>query len=401
MAATAVSAGALWGLGAVSVPWRRTPTQTVAPMKGASREADVAAVPALEILPTGVVVLEASGAVAFANIAATELGLVEGSHLREKGLLEQALATTRDGATRDARYEIRRRRPARRVTPVAVRTVPLDGSVAVALLVTDMTEADRLEAVRRDFIANVGHELKTPVGALSLLAEAVVASADDPDSVRRFGERMIHEAERLGRLVSEVIELSRLQGGDPMPDAGPVAVDEVVREAVDRSRLGAEDRRIKLVVAEPSGMHVSGYEPQLVTALVNLIDNAIAYSPSGSPVGVGVRRVGDDLEISVSDQGIGIARADQERIFERFFRVDDARSRATGGTGLGLSIVKHIVTNHGGDVRLWSAPGSGSTFTVVLPVLPDLRAAEPATRSVAPEGTSTTRGHRPERKGVA
>lgn len=389
--ATALGAAALGPMAAMSLPWRRLPRPTVPPVNGDSRRADAAAVPALEILPTGVVVLDTSGSVAFANGAAQELGLVDGAHLREQAMLEQALATGRDGATRDARYEVRLRRPSRRRVPVALRTVPLDAPAAVALLATDMTEADRLEAVRRDFIANVGHELKTPVGALSLLAEAVVASSEDPESVQRFGKRMVHEADRLGRLVTEVIELSRLQGGEPMPEAGRVSVDDVVGEAVDRSRLGAEDHDITLVVSEPSGLLVAGYGPQLVTALVNLIDNAIAYSPNGSPVGLGVRRVGDETEISVSDHGIGIAREDQRRIFERFYRVDAARSRATGGTGLGLAIVKHIVTNHGGDVRLWSSPGSGSTFTLVLPI-----AVEQAHSGSAASGTAV----RPDQAGT-
>lgn len=396
-AAAVASLAVALPLAAMSAPWRRFSRASAEPVKGAGsgarRHADVAAVPALEILPTGVVVLEPSGAVAFANGAATELGLVDGNHLREQAMVEQARATGQDGETRDARYDVRLRRPSRRRIPVALRTVPLDEPGAVALLATDMTEADRLEAVRRDFIANVGHELKTPVGALSLLAEAVVASAEDPEAVQRFGERMIHEAHRLGRLVTEVIELSRLQAGDPLPEVAPVSVDEVIREAVDRSRLGAEDRAIKLVIAEPSGLFVRGYEPQLVTALVNLLDNAIAYSPEGSPVGLGVRGGRDEVEISVSDNGIGIAREDQQRIFERFFRVDAARSRATGGTGLGLAIVKHIVTNHGGDVRLWSSPGSGSTFTLILPLAPEPAEGED---TGADRGDPASRARQPE-----
>jgi len=219
----------------------------------------------------------------------------------------------------------------------------------------------------------VSHELKTPVGALTLLAEAVQDAADDPEAVARFAKSMQREGTRLGQLVGELIDLSRLQGADPLPGSNLVQVASVIAEACDRARLVAERRDITVVRRTPADLWVRGNENQLVTAVRNLIDNAITYSPPGTRVAVHARVAdGDDdavVEISVSDQGIGIAEADQARVFERFYRVDPARSRSTGGTGLGLAIVKHVATNHGGDVSVWSSEGEGSTFTVRLPLV--------------------------------
>jgi two-component system sensor histidine kinase SenX3 len=231
----------------------------------------------------------------------------------------------------------------------------------------DTSEAVRLEATRRDFVANVSHELKTPVGAVGLLAEAVLDAADDPDEVRRFGTKILKESTRLGALVTELIALSRLTGAERLPELAVVDVDEVVDEALARCRLVAESTGIGITVDAPSGLQVDGDQTLLVTALSNLLDNAIAYSPPHAPVSISRRRTGDVVEIAVTDRGIGIAAEHQQRVFERFFRVDPARSRATGGTGLGLAIVKHVAANHGGEVRLWSRPGTGSTFTLRLP----------------------------------
>jgi two-component system sensor histidine kinase SenX3 len=257
--------------------------------------------------------------------------------------------------------------------PLAVRArVVSAGGPDVAVIVDDLTEARRVEAVRRDFVANISHELKTPVGAVSLLAEAVLDGADEPETVKHFAERLQHEAQRLGRLVQELIDLSRLQGAAPLPDPALVSLRHVVREAIDRARLAAAAKGITIAYDDTDAA-VVGDETLLVTAVANLIDNAIAYSPEATRVAVGVRMTGGSgdapgsIELSVCDQGIGIAAEDIDRVFERFYRVDPARSRSTGGTGLGLSIVKHIVTNHGGTVTVWSAPGEGSTFTLRLP----------------------------------
>jgi two-component system sensor histidine kinase SenX3 len=259
---------------------------------------------------------------------------------------------------------------------VAVRTVPLTGPdeqvFAVCLLLSDVSEQRRLEAVRRDFVANVSHELKTPVGALTLLAEAIQDASHDPEAVSRFAGRIQHEGARLARLVAELMELSRVQGADPLPDATEVDVSVIVREAVERNRLAAEHAAIDLEHTCAPGLRVRGNEAQLATAVANLVDNAIAYSGSGTRVVVTARASTDDdarptADIAVIDQGIGVAPADQDRIFERFYRVDPARSRATGGTGLGLAIVRNIITNHLGTVHVASSPGAGSTFTVRLP----------------------------------
>jgi two-component system sensor histidine kinase SenX3 len=274
----------------------------------------------------------------------------------------------------------------RRVIAVGARAEPVDDG-AVALVVDDLTETKRLESVRRDFVANVGHEIKTPVGALSLLAEAALDARDDPDAVQHFIGRIQREAGRLSRLVQELLDLSRLQGGEPLPSPAAVSVDAVVDEAVDRCRPAADVKRIEIVRGGDTGLAVTGSERQLVTALSNLLDNAVAYSAEATRVAVGVHCRSDAVEIAVRDEGIGIADTDQERIFERFYRVDPARSRDTGGTGLGLAIVKHIVSNHGGEVTVWSQPGAGSTFTIRLPagvVAPsedDLTPTQEATRT--------------------
>lgn len=237
----------------------------------------------------------------------------------------------------------------------------------VLILAEDLTEAIRVEDVRRDFVANVSHELKTPIGAVTLLAEAIGEAADDEEQVRYFSKRLLVEGDRLARLTREIIDLSRLQSMDTLESAAVVEISDVIAQAVDQTRTSAEARDIEIGVRAPEGLEVWGDVDLLVMCLQNLITNAISYSSAGAYVGVGARRADDVIEISVTDRGIGIAEGDQKRIFERFYRVDMARSRNTGGTGLGLSIVRHIVENHGGDIRVWSKPGRGSTFTVRLP----------------------------------
>jgi two-component system sensor histidine kinase SenX3 len=245
-----------------------------------------------------------------------------------------------------------------------------------------------MEATRRDFVANVSHELKTPVGAMSVLAEALLSSADDPETVRRFGEKVLVEATRLGSMVSELIELSRLQGAERLPTVIDVDVDSVVSEAISRHKVAAENANIEVRTDVPSGLRVLGDQTLLVTALANLVSNAIAYSTPGSPVSISRRRRGDNIEIAVTDRGIGIDRKDQERVFERFFRADKARSRATGGSGLGLAIVKHVAANHNGTIGVWSKPGTGSTFTLSIPAYQDTEGGEepeqPRAREVRP-----------------
>ena len=224
------------------------------------------------------------------------------------------------------------------------------GEEYILLLADDRTEITRTEEIRNDFVANVSHELKTPVGAISLLAEALESSADDEEAVRRFAKRMHKESARLAALVQDIIELSRLQGANVAQQGHPVDINDVISEAVDRSQLPAESKNIQIVIGGRAEAKVYGDQDLLVTALRNLIDNAIRYSPENTRVGIGVRSKEGLVSVSVTDQGEGLSPEDQERVFERFYRVDAARSRHTGGTGLGLSIVKHVISNHGGEV---------------------------------------------------
>ena len=354
----------------------------------------------LEVMPSAAVVLDPAGEVVLANPAARQMGVVRGGRVVVEDLHRLARAARRDGEARHTVVDTRGRL-GREPIAVSARVAPLVDSGYVALLLDDVTEGRRLEAVRRDFVANVSHELKTPVGALTLLAEAVQDAADDPEAIRRFAGRMQHEGTRLGRLVAELIELSRLQGAEPLPSPAVVDVDEIVAEAVDRTRLAAESAGIAVVSGGQSRLRVRGNEGQLVTALVNLVDNAIAYSPAGTRVAVGTRRRDGYVEISVSDQGIGVAERDLERVFERFYRSDPARSRATGGTGLGLAIVKHIATNHGGGVSVWSVEGSGSTFTLRLPVAgSDLDRPPDDDDEAASAPAETVRAGAPDQRGT-
>ncbi|WP_151774290.1 sensor histidine kinase [Streptomyces abyssomicinicus] len=325
----------------------------------------------LSVLRSSAVVLDEADAVVKASSAAYALGLVRGGRLSVEPMLQMARDTRRDGEIRQVELELPRR-GAGRAEPLAVsaRVAPL-GSRLVMLLVEDLTEARRIEAVRRDFVANVSHELKTPVGALSLLSEAVMDASDDPEAVERFAGRMQIEATRLTNLVQELIDLSRIQNDDPLEYAEPVKVEVLVAEAMDRCRQQAGSKNITMAAAGAEGLYVWGNRGQLVGALGNLVENAVNYSPAQTKVGIAARRVagpgGEMVEIAVTDQGIGISDRDRDRIFERFYRVDPARSRATGGTGLGLAIVKHVVASHGGEVTVWSTEGQGSTFTIRLP----------------------------------
>lgn len=251
---------------------------------------------------------------------------------------------------------------------VKISITPLNEDGMVLVLVSDESEARRINAVRRDFVANVSHELKTPIGALGLLSEAILGAKDQPDAVVKFATRMQHEAKRLTELVQEIIDLSRLQSSDPLSKAFPVEISEIVREAVNQAQINSEARGIYVEIGKLDESTVIGDRDQLIAAVHNLIENAINYSPEDTKVSVVAQRKESLIEISVTDQGIGIADEDQSRIFERFYRVDPARSRETGGTGLGLSIVKHVALNHGGDIRVWSKIGVGSTFTLILPI---------------------------------
>ena len=329
----------------------------------------------LSVLSSSAVVLDSEDRVLQASAAARAYGLVRGDELIVQELLALARQVRRDGEIREGEMEVATIGLNRR-TSFAVRVAPLGAAVGggglVLLLVEDQTESRRVEEIRRDFVANTSHELKTPVGALALLAETVEDAADDPEAVRRFAGRMRQEAARLTNLVQDMITLSRIQAAEPIPDPIPVDLSIVVAEALDRCRMRASARGIELVATGTHGLSVMGEEDLLITALRNLLENAVAYSPDKTRVDVSTKlTAGDSVEISVADQGIGIPERDRERIFERFYRVDPARSRATGGTGLGLAIVKHVTAAHGGQVTVESTEGAGSTFTLRLPLRPD------------------------------
>ena len=352
----------------------RTPEETRQASPLPAGVADV-----LSVLRSSAVVLDNEDRVVRASPAAHALGLVRADRLLSEDLLDLARRVRRDGEIREADLDLPRGPLGSATRAVVARVAPL-GSALVVLLVEDHTEARRVDAVRRDFLANVSHELKTPVGAMALLAEALSDAADDPEAVRRFAGRMQHESDRLTRLVQDVIELSRLQGHDPLGSPELVELDEVIVEAVDRNRLAAEARSVSLVCGGQRGLLVRGDSRQLVTAVGNLVDNAVRYGPDGTRVVVTVALAGEGAtsvaEVSVTDEGPGIAEVERDRVFERFYRVDAARSRDTGGTGLGLSIVKHVAAGHGGEVTLWSAEGTGSTFTMRLPAAPTRPAPE-------------------------
>jgi two-component system sensor histidine kinase SenX3 len=331
----------------------------------------------LAVVGRAFVVVDAIDGVVRASPAAYAYGLVRGHTVVHQQLLEMTAKVRRDGVILEKQLELPRGPLGQGTIVVQVRAAML-GEEYILLLADDRTEITRTEEIRNDFVANVSHELKTPVGAISLLAEALEASPDDEEAVRRFAKRMHKESSRLAALVQDIIELSRLQGANVAQQAHPVDINTVVAEAVDRSQLPAESKNIEIVVGGRADAMVYGDQDLLVTALRNLIDNAIRYSPENTRVGVGVRSRDGLVAVSVTDQGGGLSPEDQERVFERFYRVDSARSRHTGGTGLGLSIVKHVMANHGGEVTLWSQPGQGSTFTIRLPEMEgqDLPAAD-------------------------
>ena len=335
------------------------PTSAATPVPGARS--------VLEALPVAVLVVDVADEVLLGNRAARELGLIRDGVLAAMPQLRQLVRRARRASEpQEADLPMPFAAIGRGPAVLLARATPVgDGTVAV--LLEDVTETRRLEDVRRDFVANVSHELKTPVGALGLLAEALQGASDDPAAVRRFADRAQLEAQRLGRLVQELIDLSRLQGAEALPDAVQVQVDSVIAEAFDRTRTSAQVSGITLRRTGDDGLRVIGSEPQLVTALVNLLDNAVSYSGNGTRVTVHTGLRDGQVEIAVSDEGIGIAEKDLERVFERFYRADPARSRATGGTGLGLAIVKHVASNHGGTVSVSSVEGLGATFTLRLP----------------------------------
>ena len=307
----------------------------------------------------------------FQSSGISALGVLKDERISNEDLMALVRVVRRTNETHRGSVEIARGPIGAGKRELKVSVTPLNDEGMVLVLIADESEARRIDAVRRDFVANVSHELKTPIGALGLLSEAILGAKDEPQEVIRFATRMQNEAKRLADLVQEIIDLSRLQSSDPLQKAFAVEVSDVVREAVDQAQFSSEQRGILLEIGEIENATVTGDREQLITAVHNLIENAVNYSPEHTKVSIVTKRHGNLVEISVTDQGIGIAESDLNRIFERFYRVDPARSRLTGGTGLGLSIVKHVALNHGGDVKVWSKVGVGSTFTLQLPLSRD------------------------------
>jgi two-component system sensor histidine kinase SenX3 len=314
---------------------------------------------ALDALPIGVVLTDPTGRTTVENIAA------RGYHGHAAVLVEEAVE-------RQVRRAVRGYVGAQNVefigpplTVLAVQAIPLEDGGAL-VTIDDVSERARLDAVRTDFVANISHELKTPVGALAVLAEAL-ADIDDPAAARRLADKMVSEAHRAARTIDDLLELSRTElGGAAARDL--VSIAQVIDDAVSRAQAAAEQHSITVKVAkDPGDLHVLGSHRQLVSAIANLIENAVKYSDAGSEVVVESRCDSGWIEILVSDTGVGIPPRDIDRIFERFYRVDRARSRDTGGTGLGLSIVRHVATNHAGEVTVHSREGEGSVFTIRIP----------------------------------
>lgn len=335
-------------------------------------------------------VCDTSSTVLALSPAAEVFGVHAGEVIAAEELKRVARVARDTGSAIAENLRLRRGAAPAEARLVSVRATPISPRLTL-LVLRDITERERVEEMRRDFVANTSHELKTPVGAVGLLAEAIESAADDPAQVRHFASRMQAEVTRLASLVNRIMSLSRLQASDELRDVRDVSIDEVVTAALEAYTVQADAAQVTVVRGGTKGLWVRG-EPQILTeALGNLVANAIAYSPQGSKVGVGVKLDDTVVEIAVTDRGIGIPETDQHRVFERFYRADQARSRRTGGTGLGLSIVKHAVQRHGGEVRLWSRPERGSTFTIRLPMTeaPDLDTVRPKPRRKSRK-TSTT-----------
>ena len=316
---------------------------------------------AVNSLSVGVVVIGTDGKVIFRNkLAESVTGVVHSDVLVEE-VVEQHLTAALNGETK--RQVLDLFGPPRRVFSVSATPLLIGEAVA---MIEDITERYLVDAVRTDFVANISHELKTPVGALAVLAEAL-SQEDDLDIIHRLSEKMVDEAIRVGRTIDDLLELSRIEfGGEAVKDE--VDAGAIISESISRVSPLASTHAIKVAMIElATPLKVVGDRRQLVSAIGNLVENAVKYSEVGSAVEVSAQANGDSVEFTVKDFGLGIPSRDLDRVFERFYRVDRARSRDTGGTGLGLAIVRHVANNHGGDVSVTSIEGEGSTFSLKIP----------------------------------
>jgi two-component system sensor histidine kinase SenX3 len=353
-----IGAAAVWIL---CIPiWRRKMQKVI------ERQAQDTVADLLDVLATAGLLLDTSNQVIRSTTGAEVLGLLNGRNLAQAELLDLVLVARATEKPAEAEIELSSGMQSG-TTWVRARAAQLsDGNVL--LTVADETESQRLEETRRDFVANISHELKTPIGAISLLSEALIDGSDDQELVKKFSTDLFKESKRLASLVQDIIQLSRLQSADMLKTAVPVDLAGVIVDAVERNQVIADRKGIKISWDAPTGTTVLGDSEMLSMAVKNLIENAILYSDEGAQVGVGLREDEGTAQISVTDSGVGIDPEHVDRIFERFYRADPSRSRSTGGTGLGLAIVKHVANNHRGDIQVFSKPGFGSTFTLLLPI---------------------------------
>ena len=335
---------------------------------GNTKQTAQVAVEVLEALSTAAVVVDDSNVLVQATTAAEEFGLQADRALIELELLTLVDSARTSKTSRQVEGAINVGGRAAKVWVLAT-AAPL-GRGFVILTLEDRTEARRLDETRRDFVANISHELKTPIGAIGLLAETLQGATDDPEAVLKFASSLQREASRLGHIVQEIIELSRLQAATEVKNSAEIRLADLISDSLERVRILAESKNMRLVADLDDSILIEVSYEQIATAITNLFENAINYSDPGGQVGISLKRVDNFAEIVVTDSGVGIALEDQARIFERFYRVDPSRSRETGGTGLGLAIVKHIAINHGGEISVFSKPGLGSTFTLTLPITP-------------------------------
>ena len=322
----------------------------------------------LEITDADYIVLNGDDEVVTCSEIVSNIGLVKNQRVTSEALRKLVRTARNQNEFLEDIVSIPRGALATGFHERRVRVSHLGSEGHVAILIFDDSEAKRLDAVRRDFVANISHELKTPIGGISILAEAIAEGSDDPELVKNFSARMKIETERLTHLVQEIIDLSRIQDQNTTLNSEYFSLNELIEEAINQSKVHAEKQQVQINFAPEGEVEFFGDRKQLLIAISNLVDNAINYSPERTSVNVVLKQSMDVAEIAVSDQGVGIEESELARIFERFYRVDQARSRDTGGTGLGLSIVKHVISNHGGQVQVWSVPGTGSTFTVLLPL---------------------------------